>query len=285
MDGGQRGTVVVTGASTGIGLATARHLDDLGFDVLAGVRKPQDAERLGGLGSDRLQALTIDVADQASIDSAAVAVSDAVGGRGLAGLVNNAGIVAGAPMEILPLDELRRQLEVNVIGQVAVSQALLPLLRVARGRLVNMGSVGGRMTAPGIGAYAASKYALEAVNDALRQELHPWGIRVSIIEPGAIATPIWDKSAKEGTAMLDGVSEEKRHLYRDQIASLFAIAEKTGRRGLPPEKVAETVAHALTAKRPKARYVVGTDARIQILLTGLLPERVSDAIIRRVARA
>jgi NAD(P)-dependent dehydrogenase (short-subunit alcohol dehydrogenase family) len=284
-NGTTMGAVVVTGASTGIGRATALHLDDLGYDVFAGVRRPEDADSLKADATGSLQPLTLDVTDEASLAKAAEEVAQAVGNRGLVGLVNNAGVATGGPLEILPLDELRRQLEVNVVGQVAATQAFLPLLRGARGRVVNMGSVGALAPAPMTGAYAASKAAMERVTDVLRQELHPWGIWVAIIEPGAIKTPIWDKGASDASGLIDRLPPAQVDLYRRSIDSGLELAAKTGARGSPPEKVARKVAHALGARRPRARYMVGTDARMQASLARLLPERLYDAVIRRVVGA
>ncbi len=196
------GTAVVTGASSGIGEATARHLDSLGFTVFAGVRKPADAERVDAAGSERLRALELDVTDADSVAAAAEKVREATAGTGLAALVNNAGIAVTAPLEFVPIDELRNQLEVNVIGQVAVTQALLPGLRAARGRIVNVSSIGGRIGLPLAGPYAASKFALEAISDSLRRELRHLGVKVVVIEPGGVKTPIWDKGTDTADAML-----------------------------------------------------------------------------------
>ncbi|MGD1157325.1 MAG: SDR family oxidoreductase, partial [Terriglobia bacterium] len=186
-----KGAVVITGASTGIGEACALHLDKLGFRVFAGIRKAADAEALRHRASARLVPIRLDVSDETEVEQAARNVTEALRGEGLAGLVNNAGIVVAGMLEFLPLDALRRQLEVNVVGQVAVTQAFLPHLRKARGRIVNIGSVSGLIAGPFSGAYAASKFALEALTDALRVELRPWKIHVSIVEPGNIQTPIW----------------------------------------------------------------------------------------------
>src|SRR4051812_39464080 len=178
--------VVVTGASTGIGEAIARRMD-AGFRVFAGVRKEEDAERLRAAGAN-IEPVLLDVTDQASIDAAAATVKAAVRDQGLAGLVNNAGIAVSAPLEFLPVDELRNQLEVNVVGQVAVTQAFLSDIRTAKGRIINIGSIGGKVAFPLAGAYAASKFAMEAITDSLRRELRPWGIEVSIVEPGGVKT-------------------------------------------------------------------------------------------------
>src|SRR5688500_9161604 len=187
-----RGAVVITGASTGIGRACAIDLDGRGFRVFAGVRKDEDGERLR---SERpsIEPLRIDVTDAGEIAAARDRVGEEVGERGLAGLVNNAGIAVPGPLEHLPLDEIRRQLEVNVLGQIAVTQAFLPLLRTARGRIVNIGSIGGRVALPLLGPYAGSKHAMEGISDSLRRELRPWGIEVSLVRPGPIATEIWER--------------------------------------------------------------------------------------------
>src|ERR671915_2319963 len=180
------GTVLVTGASSGIGEATALHLKELGFDAVAAVRKNEDAERLAGRG---LRTVKLDVTDVDSIDAA----RDELAGGPLAGLVNNAGIAVAAPLEYLPLDQLRDQLEVNLVGQLAVTQRFLPALRAGRGRIVNVSSIGGRVALPLLGAYHASKFALEAISDTLRRELRSQGVDVIVIEPGGVKTPIWRK--------------------------------------------------------------------------------------------
>ena len=187
-------TVVITGASTGIGEACALRMDRLGWRVFAGVRKEADGLALQKKASEELTPIILDVTEQPPIDASAGLVTAAVGESGLAGLINNAGVGVGGPLEFIEVDELRRQLEVNVIGQIAVTQAFMPLIRKSTGRIVNMGSIGGRMATPFLGPYNASKFAMEALTDSLRQELHPWGIHVSIIATGSISTPLWDKS-------------------------------------------------------------------------------------------
>jgi NAD(P)-dependent dehydrogenase (short-subunit alcohol dehydrogenase family) len=279
--GSGRGAVVVTGASSGIGRATALHLDSLGFRVFAGVRKASDADALGADGSDRLEPLDLDVADGSSVDSAAREVSERVGDAGLAGLVNNAGIGIGGPVELLELDALRRQLEVNLVGQVAVTQALIPQLRRARGRIVFMSSVGGRLAIPYMSPYHVSKWGLEALADALRIELNPWGIEVVVIEPGSIATPMWDKSQNEADDILERMDAEQRELYGERVAALQAAALEEAARGIPPERVAEVVAAALTARRPRTRYLVGRDAKINARVRRLVPDRVFDRLLSR----
>ena len=277
-----RGAVLISGASTGIGRACAEHLDSLGFTVFAGVRQHSDADSLRSSGSGRTQPLMLDVTDSKSIASAMRTVDDACP-AGLAGLVNNAGISVGGPLEFVAIEEWRRQLEVNFIGQVAVTQAALPALRRARGRIVNMTSIGGRLATPFLGPYNASKFALEAVTDALRLELRQFGIGVTAVEPGAVATPIWEKgraSLGEATANMPAEALELYSAGMAAIPKFIALGERSG---VPPLEVARAVEHALTASRPKPRYVVGRDAKARLFLTRLLPTRVMDRLVGRAA--
>jgi NAD(P)-dependent dehydrogenase (short-subunit alcohol dehydrogenase family) len=277
-------SVVITGASTGIGAACALHLDTLGLRVFAGVRKQADAEALRGKASPRLTPIALDVADTLSISTAASAVAGAVGDAGLDGLVNNAGIVVPGPVEFLPLPDLRRQLEINVVGQVAVTQAFLPLIRAARGRIVNMGSIAGRLATPFSSAYSASKFALEALTDALRLELAPWGISVSIIEPGAVATPIWEKGAKTAEAMLASAPPEALVLYAEAIEAFRKASAYAAANAVDPMDVARAVEHALTAAKPKTRYVVGRRAKLGAAMALLVPDRVRDSLVAKAMR-
>ncbi len=266
-------TVLVTGASSGIGEACVLRLSRAGWHVFAGVRRQEDADRLAG---ERVEPVLLDVTDGDAIAAAA----ERLGERGLAGLVNNAGIAVPAPLEFLPLDELRKQLEVNVVGQVAVTRAFLPHLRRARGRIVNVGSIAGRSSLPFLGAYGASKHALEAVTDALRVELRPFGIEVAIVEPGTIATPIWRKGA-EAFQRIAAESEAMTELYGARLAAFRQAAAAAGRSGEPPDEVAKVVEHALTARRPKTRYVVGRDARRRLRVERL-PDRLRDRVYERL---
>ena len=281
--GTQRGAVVVTGASSGIGEACARRLAGLGFQVFAGVRTAHDGERLER-EIPGARALRIDVTDADSIAQAMRAVGEATGGDGLAGLVNNAGIAVPAPLEHQPIDDFRRQLEVNLVGQVAVTQAFLPALRTARGRIVNVSSIGGKVAVPLLGAYAASKFALEGVSDVLRRELRPWGIRVAVIEPGTIATPIWDKGIASGDELRASMSAQAQRDYAKLIATVRSVSEQGGRDGLAPDAVARDVAHALTARRPRTRYLVGREAKARGTMARFLPDRFMDAAIARVMK-
>ena len=253
-------TVLVTGASSGIGAATAQRLAGRGWRVLAGVRKPDDAPA----GTEEL---ILDVTDAAAIRAAAARVDR------LDGLVNNAGIAVACALEDLPLDELRRQLEVNVVGQLAVTQAFLPAVRAARGRIVLVGSIAGRSSLPFLGAYAISKFALEAVADALRVELQPEGIEVALVEPGTIRTPIWTKPQP--------LAERMSERYRTRIEAFRATAAARSSKAVPAERVAETIEHALTAERPRTRYLVGRDARLRAALQKL-PDRARDRVLTRI---
>jgi NAD(P)-dependent dehydrogenase (short-subunit alcohol dehydrogenase family) len=266
-----RRSVLVTGASSGIGLACAARLVGAGWQVYAGVRAHEDADRLSALGAEPL---VLDVTDLAQIEAAAATVGDR-----LDGLVANAGVAVAAPLELVPLAELRRQLEVNVVGQVAVVQAFLPALRRGPGRIVLMGSIGGRSALPFLGPYAASKHALEAIADALRVELRPWGIPVSIVEPASIRTRIWEKGAAAAEEMTRSLAPETRDLYAAATARFRAVALSRGPGG-DPDDVARTVEQALTAPRAKARYRVGRDAHLRAWIERL-PTRLRDRVIER----
>jgi NAD(P)-dependent dehydrogenase (short-subunit alcohol dehydrogenase family) len=278
------GAVLVTGASTGIGRACAEHLDGLGFTVFAGVRKQLDADSLHEAGAGRIQPVMLDVTDGDSI-AAALATVDAAAPHGLAGLVNNAGVAFGGPLEFVAIEQWRRQMEVNFIGQVAVTQATLPALRRARGRIVNITSIGGRVASPYFGPYNASKFALEAVTDSLRRELRGSGIEVVAIEPGAVATPIWDKGRSTAEQMVASMPAEGERLYGDGIEAMRKVIAQLERSGVAPLQVARAVEHALTARRPKTRYVVGRDARVQLILSRLLPTRLMDRLVVRAMGA
>jgi NAD(P)-dependent dehydrogenase (short-subunit alcohol dehydrogenase family) len=267
------GKILITGASTGIGQACAIHFARLGYDVLAGVRKPADGEGFQAHSLPNITPVLLDVTRRESIEGALAAAR----GEPLAGLVNNAGIAVVGPLELVPIEEWRRQLEVNVIGLVAVTQASLPLLRRGRGRIVNIGSIAGRSALPGSAPYDASKFAVEAITDALRMELAPWGISVSVIEPGAVVTAIWQKT-------LRGLDDLSRHAAPDRYALYAGLMTKirkeaeTPRSAIAAVEVVKAVNHAMTARRPKARYLVGRDARLWLLLN-LLPDRWRDRLI------
>ncbi len=276
--------VVITGASTGIGAACAIHLDRLGFRVFAGVRKPEDGLALQKNSSDRLVPIELDVTELATIQKSRALVSESTGRDGLYGLINNAGIAVVGPLEAVPIPDLRQQLEVNVIGQVAVTQIFLPLIRQARGRIINMGSIAGLSTMPLMGPYSASKFALEAITDALRLEVQQWGIHVSIIEPGAIATPIWNKSAIDAAEREAAIETELRTLYKPVVAAVRRVVGEASKRAISSDAVAKVVEAALTAPSPKTRYLVGTDAKLRALMAKLLPDRTSDRLLRWILK-
>ena len=281
MAGNESGAVVVTGASTGIGRATALFLDEKGYRVFAGVRKAADAESLAKEASDRLTPITIDVTEERSISSAKEEVERAVGEDGLVGLVNNAGIGRGGPIEVMPIDDFRINLEVNVVGQVAVTQAFLPLIRQGSGTVVFIASIGGRIASPFLSPYAASKFAIEAVGEALRRELKPWDIDVAVIEPGSISTEIWNKASETAEDRVGQMSPSARRLYGKQMARYGEVIEETAKRGIPPSKVAKVIHKAIRSDKPKHRYLVGTDAKIAARLNGALPDRTFDRMLHR----
>jgi NAD(P)-dependent dehydrogenase (short-subunit alcohol dehydrogenase family) len=272
---------MITGASSGIGAACALRLDGMGYAVFAGVRKSADGDRLAAQASTQLTPVIIDVTDAESVVSAARTFGEHLGDAGLDGLVNNAGIAVAGPLEVLPLESFRRQLEVNVIGQLAVTQAFAPLLRKVRGRIVNMSSISGKVTLPMLGPYATSKFALEAMSDALRMELCGSGVSVTLIEPGTVITPIWDRSTSQANEMIDALPEAHRERYRPLIVAMEDAAAKAQKKAVSADDVARVVVKALTARRPKTRYLVGTDARLMAHLLRRLPDRWRDLLILR----
>jgi NAD(P)-dependent dehydrogenase (short-subunit alcohol dehydrogenase family) len=269
--------VLITGASTGIGRAAVLRLDAAGWRVLAGVRREEDADSLRAAGSERLAPLLLDVTEPEQI--AAAAAIAAAEPDGLAGLVNNAGLAIPGPLETLPIDEFRRQIEVNLVAQVAVTQAMLPSVRRAHGRVVFISSIGGRMAFPFTGAYHAAKFGIEAVGDVFRQELRPWGIRVAIVEPGSIDTPIWERGERAADAHAD---PRRESLYGQAIERYREVVRQTAERGISPERVAARIEHALSAQRPRTRYLVGIDAKVQARVRPLVPTPVWDRIVARV---
>jgi len=269
-----KGNILVTGASTGIGRACALRFAELGYRTFAGVRKPSDGEDVKAQASGNIEPLQLDVTCPQSIAGALAAVGE----EPLAGLVNNAGIATVGPLELLPIDAWRKQFEVNVIGLVAVTQAFLPLLRRGRGRIVNIGSIAGRSALPGSGPYDSSKSAVDAITDVLRMELHAWGISVSLIEAGAVATPIWEKSFREADELSRQVGAERYALYGRLMATLRQEAMQSARKAAPVTAIVKAVVHAMTARRPKTRYLVGQDTWLWLLLN-LLPDRWRDRLI------
>ncbi|MCB1539654.1 MAG: SDR family oxidoreductase [Rhodoblastus sp.] len=275
-------SVVVTGASTGIGYAVAQLLAREGFHVFAGVRRMDDADRLVEEIGDEVTPLVFDVTDPQGVADAARDVGERLGNTTLAGLVNNAGIATAGPLLHQPIEEFRRQIEVNLIAQVAVIQAFAPLLGADRarkgeaGRIVNMSSVAGRIAAPFLGAYAASKHALEAVSDSLRRELLLYGVDVIVIEPGSVATPIWDKAESA-----DYTPYFKTD-YKDSVMRLRTRALKEGRAGFPPDRVAASVLRALVAPKPPTRIPVVPGRFQNWIMPRLMPDRTLDRLIGKM---
>ncbi len=276
---GDRGAVVVTGTSTGIGAATAIHLAKKGFQVFAAVRRAIDGEALSALAWDGVTPVIIDITDEATIQAAAASVAGAVGERGLAGLVNNAGIVKPGPIEFQPIADFREQLEVNLVAHVAVTQAFLPLIRLGRGRIVNVGSIGGRLVLPIHGAYSASKFGMEALSDALRLELRQWEIPVCLVDPGATDTAIFGKTLAEIDRLETTLGEHGHHLYAGQIAAIRKLVEKTAADADPALVLAKTIALALMSDTPKARYLAGKGAKAAAVLARTAPDHVKDLAI------
>jgi NAD(P)-dependent dehydrogenase (short-subunit alcohol dehydrogenase family) len=271
-------TVVITGASTGIGRATALRLARGGWKVFAGVRKERDAESLRFESVALLRPLIIDVTDAASIERAAVEVRAALAGHGLDGLVNNAGVGVAVPVEYVQLHVLRANFEINVFGQIAVTQAFLPLVREARGRIVNIGSVGDRLSMPFGGILCGSKSAFASLSDALRLEMHAFGIRVVLVEPASIHTPAAKKTLGDMDRVISGLPAEGANRYGVMLREFAERAYRREKAGSPPEVVARTVERALTDARPRARYLVGKDATVLAFLARFMPTRMLDAL-------
>jgi NAD(P)-dependent dehydrogenase (short-subunit alcohol dehydrogenase family) len=269
-------TVLITGASGGIGSATTRRLDGLGWRVFAGVRGNQAAERLG-MGANAVIPVELDICDARSIAHARAEVARHLEGKGLDALVNNAGLSVQGPVEMVPAKALRHQFDVNVIGHVEVTQAFLPMLRLAQGRVINVGGAAGRLALPMQGGLSASKAALDSLTDALRMELKFQGVLVCYIEPGALKTQFFQKAAASASRDRDQGSDETRQIYARAIkASTRALASsRTG----PVEDGVNAIVKALTVKRPAARYLVGRDARLGLLLLRHFPHRLRDRVL------
>jgi NAD(P)-dependent dehydrogenase (short-subunit alcohol dehydrogenase family) len=279
--------VLITGASSGIGQACAIELDRRGFRVFAGVRRDDDGDRLKSLASSRLTPVILDVTDPDSIAHSSQVIHKATDGAGLVGLVNNAGISVACVLEYIPLDRLRQQFEVNVFGQLVVTQAMLPMLRQARGRLINISSLSGLTAGPYVGPYAASKHAFEALSDSLRLELRGFGIHVAVIQPADIATPIWEKSQQLADSIRDELLEligeripvEVQDVYREDIVCMRKATHGFAAKAIPVERVVRAVVHALTAHRPRTRYRVGAKTWGVVHILKRLPDRLRDRVV------
>lgn len=272
------GGVFITGSSTGIGEACALGLDERGYDVFAGVRNEEDGKSLCQRASERLHPVIVDITNAEQIKAAAETVGQALGDKPLVGLINNAGISVGGPLEFVPIDRLRHQLEVNLIGHISVSQLFISLLRKSQGRIINVGSILGIFASPMLGPYCASKYAMEAISDVMRRELKPWKIKVSLLEPGVIATKIWEKARIQAERVIKEAPDELLQLYGPLIERVRKLAADSEKIAQSPEVVVKAVVHALTANRPKTRYCMGPKALPQKVISWL-PDNIQDRIL------
>ena len=271
-------SVLVTGAGRGIGLAITQHMSERGWDVYATARSDADLERLDRL--DRVHAVPLEITDRTSVAGLAAHLPDR-----LNGVVNSAGIIVNGPVESLSLDDLSRQLDVNVIAQIGVTQAVLPRIRASRGRIVFMSSVSGLITLPGSGAYSASKYALESLADALRMELRPWHIPVSLIEPGPTRTDMWGDALVDHDRMAAKLSEHHRELYASQLAGNRKLIPLFQKVAGDPKKVVKAVDRALTSKHPRRRYLTDNLSRAQKRFLAMSPTAVNDAVFASLSTA
>ena len=265
-----RGTIFVTGASSGIGRATAERLARAGYDVIPGLRRPDT------LSEPIKDAVTIDLADPATIGPAAQQVLDRAAGA-LVGVVNNAGYSVSGPSEALEVDDWREQFEVNLFGHIALTRDLLTGLLANKGRIVNIGSIGGRFASPFLGPYNASKFAMRAWSDAMRMELAPHAVHVVLVEPGSVDTAIWGKGKAQADEQIAKLSPDQQQRYGQQIVGALKLLDYVETHGMAPDKCARVVERAITARRPRGRYVVGADARVQATLS-MLPARVTDRL-------
>lgn len=270
-------SVFITGTTTGIGLYTARHLHSLGWQVFAGVLPGEDTSELTEGISERLHLIEIDITKPEMIQLAQETIAKMT--DKLDALVNNAGIPMAGPMEISPMADIRRTMEVNYFGHVAVTQAMLPMIRKAKGRIVNVTSILGLLVASFTGAYSASKFAMEAFTDALRLELQPWGIHVSAIEPTVINTAIWGKVHAWNDMMFEELPSHAKELYIDRMKQSAQASLEQESTGVSPRMVAEKIAHALTATKPRTRYLVGKSARLYDFIARFVPDRLRDRVI------
>ena len=276
-------TAVITGSSSGIGRACALTLDREGFRVFAGVRISADGDALRDAASDSLTPVHVDVTDSASIAAMAVQVAAQVGEAGLDGLVNNAGTTLPCPIEYLPLDGFRQQLEVNLVGPLAVTQALLPMLRRAQGRVVNVTSAAGKAGVPMMAPYVAAKHGLEGLSDVMRLEFRQLGIHVAVIEPGFVGTAMGGKLQSDTEAGIRSLPDEGRRRYGPQLAQVAETVSQHAASGSPPEVVADAVLHALTSGRPRTRYPSGAGAKRMLFMRRVLSDRRFDRIVLRAS--
>lgn len=273
-------SILITGASTGIGNHAALHLCNNGWQVFAGVRNDEAAEKLIRESGGHIVPVTLDVTSAESVRQSRERIEASLGDSRLNALCNNAGVAVGGALECLPLDDIRRQYEINVFGQIAVTQAFLEHLRDTKGRLLFTSSIAGRSAVPFMGPYCSSKFALEALADALRLEVRRWGIQVSLIEPGAIRTPIWEKSTDTAQRVYDSLGKRGHELYGDTLNHFFSLVQQSGTNASPVGDVTRAIEHALGSSRPRKRYLVGWDARQRIILE-MLPTSLRDWILAK----
>jgi short-subunit dehydrogenase len=272
--------IVVTGASTGIGAATVNKLARRGFHVLAGVRREVDADALRGLGIEGIEPCILDIIVESDITAIADRVARDPQRRPLRALINNAGIAINAPVETLPITQWRQQFEVNLFGHIAMTQALLPALLNSSGTVVNISSVGGKVALPTYGAYAGSKFALEAVSDALRREVSAAGVKVVVIEPGAVKTEIAERGITTSEGLKADMTVAQLARYSEVMNAVMAQARSFNETGVSAEAAAAVVAKAVTASRPRTRYTIGRDAAILLQISRFVSDRVLDRIVR-----
>lgn len=271
--------ILISGASTGIGRAASIHMARLGHTVWAGVRSKKSFDDLTRLNVQGLNPVILDVCDEDSIVACVSKIKKTSGM--LHALVNNAGIAVGGPVEAVSMEDWRRQFETNVFGQIRVTQECLPLLRESKGRIVNISSISGKVASPFMGPYTASKHALEAVSDSLRRELHTLGVKVIIVEPGAIATPIWEKSKSEARPKMEAMPAQLREVYGPIMNKFLLNLDKVIAKASPVNMVTRAIEHALLSSVPKSRYPVGPGIRAAIFLSGTLPDTWVDKLISR----
>ncbi len=272
--------IVVSGASTGIGAATAKELAHRGFHVLAGVRREADADALRGLDIEGIEPRILDITVESDVAAIADRVAHDAAGRPLRALVNNAGIAINAPVETLPIAQWRHQFEVNLFGHIAMTQALLPALLNSSGTVVNVSSVGGKVVLPTYGAYAGSKFALEAVSDALRREVGTAGVKVVVIEPGAVKTEIAERGIATSEALTSGMTTAQLERYGELMDAITAQARSFNETGVSADAAARVIAKAVTASRPRTRYTIGRDAAILLRISRFISDRTLDRIVR-----
>ena len=273
---------LITGTSTGIGEACVARLADRGWTVYAGVRRPEDADRIKANHTGDVRPVILDVAKPDDITRVIEELSREAGDRGLQALVNNAGVGVGGPVEYVSEADWRWVFEVNFFGVVALTRAAIPMLRTGHGRIVHIGSIGGRLSSPGLAPYSASKHAIEALAEAQRHEFARSGtpIKVALIEPGEVKTAIWDKADATADDMERALDDTGRKRYQWLLDESRGFIAEGREKGVPPETVADAVEHALTAPRPKARYLVGLDAKLAGHLLTRMPDRARDALVR-----